>query len=307
MKLEARHLEHLAAIVDHGTMQQAAEYLGTSQPALSRMLRQMEDRTGILLFEPGSRPLLATEMGRKLSDQGRAIKAARARAHEDVMLSARGMIGELKIGAPPFLCERLVGDVIATFYGKRPAIEAQLVSDYFPSLERALLLNQVEIIVCPIKLVVAGQVALQVESLFRDEHVVVARREHALTRKSSITIEDLEAASWIGHARRSMLNTDMATALASIGVVNLKIGFHSESAGANFEMLRRTDFLTVLPRYALSQIQIDSGLTVLPVKFSTPFLAVGMVTSKERTASPLLKAFQEHLRHYVGESDLISA
>ena len=102
-----------------------------------------------------------------------------------------------------------------------------------------------------------------------------------------------------------MLNTDIATALASIGVTNLKISFHSESAGANFEMLRRTDFLTVLPRYALSQIQTNSGLSVLPVQFPTAPLAVGMVTPRQRPASPLLTAFLDHLRHYVSESDLI--
>ena len=48
MLLDARQLEHLAAIVDHSTLQKAANYLGTSQPALSRMLRQIEDRIELL-------------------------------------------------------------------------------------------------------------------------------------------------------------------------------------------------------------------------------------------------------------------
>jgi DNA-binding transcriptional LysR family regulator len=304
MLLDARQLEHLAAIVDHSTLQKAANYLGTSQPALSRMLRQIEDRIGMPLFERGSRPLVVTEIGRKLSDQGRAIKAARTRAAEDITLNTRGMSGMLKIGAPPFLCERLVGDAIATFFETRKDVEIHLTSDYFPALERAILLKQIDIIICPIKLVVASKAELGVEPLFKDEHVIVARKDHALAKKAAITTEDLENAAWIGHAQHSMLHTDMATALASIGVTNLKFGFHSVSAGANFEMLRKTDFLTVLPRYALSRIQTDNGLSVLPIKFDTVGLTVGMVTLKQRSQSALLSAFKQHVSNYVASSGL---
>jgi DNA-binding transcriptional LysR family regulator len=305
MLMDARHLEQLAAIVDHKTLQDAAVHLGTSQPALSRMVRQMEDRTGVMLFERGSRPLIVTEMGRRLSDQGRAITAARTRAAQDIALSARGMSGDLKIGAPPFLCERLVSDAIATFFGKRPDIEVQLISDYFPELERGILLNQIDVLICPIKLVVASKQDLKVKALFQDEHVIVARKDHPLARKTPIKIADLEDANWIGHAPRSMLRSDMATALASIGVTNLKFGFQSESAGANFEMLRRTDFLTVLPNYALSKTQTESGLSILPVQFAAAALTVGMMTLKQRQPSPLLTAFQEHVKAYVEASRLL--
>ena len=305
MLMDARHLEQLAAIVDHKTLQDAAVHLGTSQHALSRMVRQMEDRTGVMLFERGSRPLVVTEMGRRLSDQGRAITAARTRAAQDIALSARGMSGDLKIGAPPFLCERLVSDAIATFFGKRPDIEVQLISDYFPELERGILLNQIDVLICPIKLVVASKQDLKVKALFQDEHVIVARKDHPLARKTPIKIADLEDANWIGHAPRSMLRSDMATALASIGVTNLKFGFQSESAGANFEMLRRTDFLTVLPNYALSKTQTESGLSILPVQFAAAALTVGMMTLKQRQPSPLLTAFQEHVKAYVEASRLL--
>lgn len=304
MLLDPRHLEQLAAIIDHGTMQEAATRLGTSQPALSRMVRQLETRIGEHLFDRGSRPLVATEMGLKLSDQGRAIKAARERATEEIDLRARGMGGALKIGAPPFLCERIVGDAIAAFFDNRADIKVTLVPDYFPELERAVLLNQIDMVICPIKLIVAAKVELRVEPIFQDEHVIVSRKDHPLARHGTISKEDLEGATWISPSNRSLLSSDMATALASIGVTNLNFAFQSESAGATFEMLRKTDFLTVLPRYAISQTQADSGLAVLPVKFASGTLMVGMMSLKAREESPLLRAFKDHIRKHVGEPDV---
>lgn len=299
MNIDPRHLEQLAAILDHGTLQEAAKHLGTSQPALSRMLANLEARLGVALFERNSRPLVPTQIGIKISDQGRAIKAARLRAAEDVRQGARGMSGELKIGAPPFMCERLVSDAISAFFHQRQDIHIQLTPNYFPQLERSILLNQTDVVICPVKLVESTKAELLVESLFQDEHVVVGRIGHALATKSDISSQDLQAATWIGHSKRSMLRSDMATALASIGVTNLNFAFQSESSGATIEMLRSSDFLTVLPNYAIGKTLVKSGLCILPLRFPTAKLTVGMVTLKAQQESPLLAAFKVHIREYV--------
>ena len=299
MLIDPRHLEQLAVIVEHGTLHEAAKRLGTSQPALSRMIGNLEIRVGVQLFERSNRPLLPTEIGQKLARHGRAIRAIRERAHEDIQLGMRGMTGELKIGAPPFLCERLVGDAIAHFIGRRPGIEVKLVSDYFPQLERKVLLNQIDVVICPLRLLSVPREELAVEPLFWDEHVVVGRNDHPLSKLDRITASDLEAATWISHAEPSMLHVDMATALASYGVSNVSIAFQSESAAAILEMLGSTEFLTVLPRYALRNPEHESRLSELPVKFESPSMTVGMVTSTRRLESPLLAAFANHMRDFV--------
>lgn len=299
MIIDPRHLEQLAAIIDHGTLSEAAKQTATSQPSLSRMLSTLESRLGVLLFERNSRPLVPTEMGRKLADQGRAVRTARLRAVEDVVNGLRGMAGELRIGAPPFLCERLVGEAISGFCSTRPEIRVELIADYFPGLMSRMALNQLEVLICPTKLLVPSKADLTVDRLFQDRHVIAARRDHALTRRRRIQAEDLAAVTWIGHSDRSLLRFDMATTLAAIGVPNPTFGFQSESAGAILEMLRRTDFLTVLPRYALSH-PLDETLAILPVDLSTTAQTVGLITRADRVESPLLQAFKVHMQREVG-------
>lgn len=298
MKIDPRHLEQLADIVEHGTLHETAKQLGTSQPALSRMISNLEIRVGAQLFERSSRPLVPTEIGQKLSQHGRAIKTIRERAYEDVQLGLRGVRGELKIGAPPFLCERLVGDAISAFLRDRPETEVKLNAAYFPQLERSVLLNQIDVVICPLRLLTVAKGEVEIEPLFKDEHIVVGRRDHPLAKKMEVTAQDLEAATWISHSERSMLRSDMAAALSSFGVSNLNIAFHSESAGAIIEMLRNTDFLTVLPSYAIRNRDAMKELVALPVHFDTSDMTVGMVTPKNRLAGPLLAAFAHHMRDY---------
>ncbi|MCA8869215.1 MAG: LysR family transcriptional regulator [Rhodobacteraceae bacterium] len=301
MYIDPRHLEQIAAIVEHGTLHEAARQLGTSQPALSRMITNLENRIGMRLFERSSRPLTPTEIGEKFARHGRAINAIRQQAFEEMQVGLRGMSGELNIGAPPFLCERLVGEAISSFLMQRPDIQVRLVPEYFPQLERIVLLNQVDIVICPLRLLTSSKNELAIDPLFRDDHVIVARKDHHLSKKMKITPRDLEESIWISHSEHSMLRSDMATALTSFGVSNLKIAFQSESAGAVFEMLRNTDFLTVLPRYAISRIAASNGLCALPVQFQSSFMMVGMVTPRNRLERPLLSAFAAHMHDYVAK------
>ncbi|MDA9207412.1 LysR family transcriptional regulator [Octadecabacter sp.] len=302
MYIDPRHLEQLAAIVEFGTFNEAAKQLGTSQSALSRMIANLETRIGTPLFERSSRPLIPTEVGKNLANHGRTVTSTRRRALEEVNVVLDGMKGELKIGAPPFLCERLVSDVISSFLQKRPDIEINLIAEYFPQLERRVLLNQLDVVICPLRLLTVAKDDLAIEPLFDDDHVVVGRADHWLLDRDEITATDLEEATWISHADNSMLQTDMAAALTSFGVRNLRFAFKSGSAGAILEMLRNTDFLTVLPRYTLRNSEYTSNLAALPIRFRSSAMSVGMVTPTNRLESPLLKEFATHARAYVAKN-----
>lgn len=70
MKLDPRHLEILAAIVEAGGLTEGAALLGKSQPSVSRSVALLEDRVGEPLFLPTRRPLQPTELGLALAQEG---------------------------------------------------------------------------------------------------------------------------------------------------------------------------------------------------------------------------------------------
>ena len=299
MYIDPRHLEQIAAIVDCGTLADAARVLRTSQPALSRLISSLEARLNVTLFERNIRPMVATEMGRLLADQGRVVHAARMRAAEEISLGIGGMIGELKIGAPPFMCARLVREVLADFLRARPNTEVTLTSGYYPKLEQGVLLNKIDIAICPLGLVVAPRLDLHMEPLFRNTLVVVCSAANPLVGQDAITASDLEQAHWIGHSRESMLRQEMDSALAALGAIRLRYGFQSESVGAILDLLRVSDFLCVLPRYALPVSLDGTGLAVLPVKLGPQRRVVGLLTRQDAGNRPVLDAFKDILRNYV--------
>lgn len=299
MKIDPRHLEQLSVIVDAGTLQGAADQIGTSQPALSRMIRTLESRVGAALFEPKRRPLRPTPLGRELASQGRTILIARERSVELVDQGQKGFFGVLKIGAPPFLCERLVSEAIVGFLARRPAIRVDLVPDYFPGLYQRLFHNQIDIILGPAKSADPGNSDLLFEPLFEDTNVIVCRAAHPLLTRE-IDDNALSEMAWVGHSDRSMLRHDMETALRLMGVRNIRFAFQSESAGAVLELVRRSDYLTILPRYAVRADPTD-GLAILPIGLPTAEQTIAMMSLADRDETKLVVEFKAHLRRYVSD------
>lgn len=298
MFLDPRHLEQLSVIVDKGTFQAAATELNMTQPALSRMVATLEARIGMPVFKRTKRPLRLTDIGYELSSQGRVIRSARLRALEFVDLGKTGFSGVLKIGAPRFLCERLMTETIASFIEERPEVRIDLIADYYTGLQEQLFQNKIDIILGPAKMTNVVGNDLAIEPLFDDQNRVVAREGHPLLNKKEITVQDLSDAIWIAHSERSVLRTDMENALKLLGVKQIRLAFQTEAAGAVLETLRITDFLTVLPSYAIHTSR-PSGLKTLPIDLPSPINTVNMITLNDQLETKLLVDFKEHVRQQI--------
>ena len=80
--LKTSQLEIFVAVVDLGTMNKAAEYLNTSQPYLSRVLRSMEEELGKTLLERGKQGVSLTRDGKFLYGYAKSILRDLAKIEE---------------------------------------------------------------------------------------------------------------------------------------------------------------------------------------------------------------------------------
>ena len=84
--METRHLRYFLAVMDHGSVSRAAEWLGIAQPALSQALGRMEKDLGVRLFERSRLGAAPTPAALAIVEDARVsvarIDAARQRARE---------------------------------------------------------------------------------------------------------------------------------------------------------------------------------------------------------------------------------
>ncbi|MBC7633841.1 LysR family transcriptional regulator [Aeromicrobium sp.] len=73
MDIETRHLRIVKAVADEGSITRAATVLGTTQPALTRQVRRVEDHLGGPLFQRSRSGVELTPLGRVVIGRANAV------------------------------------------------------------------------------------------------------------------------------------------------------------------------------------------------------------------------------------------
>lgn len=245
MRYSTRQLVHLAAVVDAGSLSLAAEKLGVTQPALSKSLRQLEQRVGAPLLQRSKSGSSPTALGRMLAVQGEAIISSARRAEMQVEDWNRASVGNLVIGAPPTIAAYLMPSVIADFLASRPHVTMRVEVSPLAGLQEKLATNRMDMYVGvtrPTRL--DGFDAIPI---YRDELSVFARKDHPIFENPP-RVEDLARFRWTAPLQDTFFRGLLDVALNNAGVPFVDVAMETFSFDLQVSLLRQTEFLAMLPR-----------------------------------------------------------
>jgi DNA-binding transcriptional LysR family regulator len=187
-RLETRELEYFLAVAEELHFGRAAARLMIAQPALSKAIRQLEQRLGVRLLERSSRHVALTAAGEVLLHEGR-------RALDAVVAAAR----HARRAGRPAACLRLVvkpggdggllPDILAT-YEQEPDVPAVEVM-FGGVVDRAALLRDGRADVALLHTPHENLHGFDTEALMIEQRVAVLPGWHRLARRASLRLADL--------------------------------------------------------------------------------------------------------------------
>lgn len=127
MTIELRHLRYAVAAAQHGSIRRAAASLSLKQSTLSRRIRQVEERLGVVLFERSSGGVRMTLAGSNF------VRTAQSVIEDvDSMLSAtgaagRGETGQLTVGFPASLSAGNLRTSLFEYAQRFPQVDLRIV------------------------------------------------------------------------------------------------------------------------------------------------------------------------------------
>ena len=124
MKLNA--LRALIAAIDTGSLRSAAKKLGVSQPALTKMVKELEAELGAPLLERSTTGVIPTAQGKILHARASAATRELDEAAQQIGQMGGKMVGELSVGAVPLALLMLIPEAVRTFSAEYPSIMLQL-------------------------------------------------------------------------------------------------------------------------------------------------------------------------------------
>jgi len=120
-----RELEILRALISLGKTTAAAAKLNISQPAVSRAIAQLEERTGLVLFRRESGRLLATAEALALHKEAEPIFQTLERL-ERARWRPVDQEANLRIACPPTLAHHFLNSMLARFSMEEPMTRVHL-------------------------------------------------------------------------------------------------------------------------------------------------------------------------------------
>ncbi|GAB0106726.1 LysR substrate-binding domain-containing protein [Nocardia sp. JMUB6875] len=260
MNLDVRDLELLDALAGGGTLQQAADRLFVSQPALSQRLLRMEERLGTPVFDRVGRRLVPNQAGARLLPRASRILADLAAAEREVSEVARSGDRHIRVSTQCSTTVSWLTPVMREMRKARPDNAIRVVSASDDDLADALLTQLIDVAVLTKLTPAAAQVKLT--HLMDDEMLAVVASEHR----------------WA--TRKYVAGPDFATE-------NLILYDGYDQSRPNAMPLpippgARPDRITIVPmltELVVELVAAGEGVGVLPSWVIAPYLARGEVTA----------------------------
>lgn len=285
MKLDPKHLAQLSVIVEAGSFQTAADRLGLTQPALSRNMKALEARLEATLFSRDGRRSIPNALGLRLSRNGQAIRLAEEQASVLADQSAKGAVGELRIGAPPIVAGRFLSTAVARFIRENPNCVVEMRTGLVHELRTMLEQAQVDFVLGPQSLAEASD-GLDFEPLIDDRVGILCRTGHPLTTRRHVMASDLEAQVWLAHSRGSLLRQQTEAAMTASGVKSMHIVCETDSIRSVLEIVGDTDLITTMPR-ATTASYLEDKLVFLDFDHPRFHRPLGAIRRSKMSSNPI--------------------
>jgi len=183
--MELRHLRCLIAVAEEGHITRAAERLGIAQPALSRLIKTIEQEIKLQLFRRVPRGVELTDAGRSLLDGARATFANLNRALESAQRSARGEEGRISVAFTSGIAfHPLVPSVIREFRETFPRVTVTLAEGVPSDLMESIENDRLDAAFIWMNLAKLG--GLVFHPLLEEPWVVALPKGHALARRQAV-------------------------------------------------------------------------------------------------------------------------
>ncbi|WP_048440309.1 LysR substrate-binding domain-containing protein [Caenimonas sp. SL110] len=191
--IKLRHLQLLVALDQFRHVGRTAEFMSVSQPAVSKMLTEVESMLEVILFERSTRGTEPTAAGVSLIRFARSVLADYERTRDEIASLESGAAGRTRVGSMVVSLPTVLTPAVTLLKKGAPEATVLVEEGDLTRLLPKLRLGEIDLFVGRLE---PGYAApdLVTEKLFNEPMVAVVRAGHPLSgKRSRVTWADLAA------------------------------------------------------------------------------------------------------------------
>ncbi len=176
------------SVAEHLSFSKAAEALYISQPAVSRHIKELEQRYDASLFERKGNRIYLTGAGEKVYHAFKEIARHYRNLDFEMGELHNAQAGEIRVGASSTIAQYVIPRVMASFHKRYPHIRLLLMNGNSFEMEQLLLDNRIDLALVEN---LSSQTGIRYRDFLHDELIVVTGKSSLYAERATIEKEDL--------------------------------------------------------------------------------------------------------------------
>jgi DNA-binding transcriptional LysR family regulator len=292
--LRLRNFEVLLAVAGEGSMQRAAQRVNLTQPAITKIVQELEAAFGAQLFARSKRGVTLTESGSALAAQARILINDLGATRDRIAAIDAGTLGSLHLGVLPVVESSILPKCLQALRRRAPDLHIRIEEGTRAALLGSLSRAELDCVIG--RLAPGGE-----DTQFRCEPLVelpvriVCAPRHPLAAARRMTLSALARYPWVLPRIGAPIRTVIDSRFVTAGLAPPLPRVESTSIRLNYELIRGSDMIGVMTADAADAYAAQKRLHILPLEISDALPHVGVIM-RQTAPSNALRLFTELLR-----------
>jgi len=294
-RLKTRQLLLLVALEEEGNIHRAAEVLHMTQPAASKLLKDLEDVLEVSLFERMPRGMRPTWYGETMIRHARVALSSLNAAHSELQALKAGRFGQVSIGAITAPGLTLLPPAVAMVKQQHPSLRISLQIETSDVLIERLAQGKLDILVARL-FAQHDKTSLRYEALSEEPVSAITRPGHPLQRVAKLGLRDMVSAAWMVPPAGSVLRHRFELMFHEAGLEAPANVVETSALLFFTRMLQQSDMIGVVATDVAKYYAAHGIGVLLPIALPCKMDAFGIITRTDRLLSPAAKVMLEAIK-----------
>lgn len=300
MAVDIRQLEYFVAVAEQESFTKAAANVHLSQPALSKIVKNLEEELKVELFDRSTRKLKLTDAGEIVYQEALKLTASLT----DLTLRLDNLMnsptGTIRIGIPPLIGTLFFPSIARSFHNQYPKISLELVEFGAKKLVEFVEEEKVDIaiIVLPV-----NNPKFEIYPFIQEEFAFFCAKTHKFANRTSLSLKELSEEKFILFSKQFTLHDRIIWECVNAGFTP-SVPYESSQWDLISELVVEEFGIAILPQSIYSKMNHDK-ITMVPLVNPTPLWELGFAIKKNSYISFANRKLIDFLVSYSEDHKLI--
>lgn len=242
--MEFRHLRYFVYLVDSGSYVEASQKLHISQPALSKIIKELENHLGSELIDRSSPRRELTDLGKFIYQHAKQLITMYEHFIEEYSRYANIATGALRVGIPPVLGTCVLSTLIQDFSNQFPRVQIIKVEEGAKIVQQKILSDKLHLGFSPLPL---DSSLFEYHTFFQDVMDIIVHKKHRFADQSSLPLSELRDENFVILDENFVVHDNIVDACKKAGF-SPKIISESSNWDYLLELVSTNNCITILPK-----------------------------------------------------------